>query len=93
MLTFFTSVTLTFNLVNPISIGTRWGRHNHVLTKTNQHVKYESSVINSSQNIERKQFFFYFTKMTLRLVTLTFDLVNPKSIGSCPHQHQSACEI
>ena len=56
MLTFFTSVTLTFNLVNPISIGTRWGRHNHVLTKTNQHVKYESSVIKSFQDNERKQF-------------------------------------
>ena len=48
----------------------------HVLTKTNQRVKYKGSVTNSSQDNERKPFF---TEVTL--VTLIFDLVNPKSIG------------
>ena len=46
------------------------------LTKSNQHITYESFVINSSQEIEQKPFF---TKRTL--VILTSDLVNPKSIG------------
>ena len=33
----------------------------HVSTKTNQHVKYESSVINSSQDNEQKPYFTLFT--------------------------------
>ena len=52
----------------------------HVLTKTKQHVKYESSVINGFQDNMRKLSYFVFTKVTH--VTLTFDLVNPKSIGA-----------
>jgi len=50
-----------------------------VLTKTNQHVKYKSFVINSSQDNEQKPCLHYFTNVTV--VTLPFDLVNPKSIG------------
>jgi len=42
----------------------------HVLTMTNQHVKYESSMI----NIKQKLFFLIFPAVTL--VTLIFDLVN-----------------
>jgi len=42
-----------------------------------QVVKYESFVTNSSQDNERKKLLTFF-KVTL--VTLTFDLLNPKSI-------------
>jgi len=45
----------------------------HVLNKTNLHVKYEISVINSSKDNERKAVFFSFTKVTI--VTLTFDFI------------------
>jgi len=45
-----------------------------VLTKTNQNITYESSVINIYQQIERKAFLF--TKVTF--VTMTFDLNNTK---------------
>jgi len=38
-----------------------------VLTKTNQHVKYESSVINSSQDNEQKHVYIFFTNVTLTL--------------------------
>jgi len=50
-----------------------------VLTKTNQHITYESSMINNSQENEWTPFF---TKVTL--VTLTFDLKNIKSIRVKP---------
>ena len=40
----------------------------HAFIKINQHVKYESYVINSSQDNDQKA-----------LVTLTFNLVNPQS--------------
>jgi len=55
-----------------------------VLTKTNQHVKYKSFVINSSQDNEQKPCLHYCTNVTL--VTLPFDQVKPKSKGSCPSQ-------
>jgi len=50
-----------------------------VLSKRNQHITYESSVINSSQENEQKPFF---TKVIL--VTLTLDIKNTKSIGVKP---------
>ena len=40
-------MTLPFVQVNPINKG-------HVLTQTNQHVKYENSALNSSQGKEWK---------------------------------------
>jgi len=67
MCTIFTSNPCDLDLVNSKSTG-------HGLTKTNQHVEYNSSVIKISQDGERKPLL---TKRTL--VTLTFDL-NPKSI-------------
>jgi len=48
----------------------------HVPTKTNQHVKYETSVINNSEDNERNPLFYKVT-----LVILAFDLVNLKSFG------------
>jgi len=47
----------------------------HVSMKTNQHVKYESYVKNSSQDNEQKPCEHFFTN---NLVTLTYNLVNPK---------------
>ena len=54
-----------------------------VLTKTNQHVKYESSLKQLFSRYDVKIMLTLFvTKITI--VTLTFDLVNPKSIGVLP---------
>jgi len=47
-----------------------------VSIKTNQHVKYESYVINSSQDNDQKACVHIFTS---ELVTLPLNLVNPKS--------------
>jgi len=49
-------MTLTLDLVNP-KINT-----SHVLATTNQQVKYESCLLNNSQDIERKTFLFYLQK-------------------------------
>ena len=56
----------------------------HVFTKTNQHVKYESFVINKFQDNKQKPWLF-FTQ-----VTLTFDIKNTKSIRVKPSQKQLA---
>ena len=48
----------------------------HVLAKTNQHVEYQSCVINNNQNIERKIFFNNSDPCDIDLY-----LVNPISIG------------
>jgi len=59
----------------------------HVLAKTNPQVKYEISVINSSQENEQKIFLICFSRkyvyfvLQVSLVTLTFDLMNPKAKG------------
>ena len=42
-----------------------------VLTKTNQHVKYKSFVINSSKNNEQKLCLHYFRNVTLVTLPLT----------------------
>jgi len=68
-------MTLTFDLKACETKFNTW----HVLTKTNQRVKYESVVINSYRDNERKPFCFVVLQVTH--VTLTFDLVSPKSIG------------
>ena len=47
----------------------------HVPTNTNRHVKYETSVVNSSQDNEQKHVYIVLTKVTF--ATLTFDLANP----------------
>jgi len=63
-----TFVTWTVDLVNIEFIIIYIKSSGHVFTKTNEHVKYKSAVINSYQDNELKQ---YYTKVTL--VALTFD--------------------
>ena len=80
MFTFFSQVTLvtfTFNLVNPKWIGVMCS------TNTNQHVKYDSFVINSCHENGPKP---YFTKKNH--CALTSDLENPKSIISVINRFQ-----
>ena len=62
----------------------------HVSTKTNQQVKYQRFVINSSKDNERKPCLHVVLKMTL--VNLAFDLESPTSLRSYPYQDQSVCE-
>ena len=60
----------------------------HVFTKINQHVKYERFVIPVLKIMSKNQVYICFTKMTV--VTLTFDLVYPTSIGSSHKRAQRA---
>jgi len=85
-----TTVTLTSDLVNIFNYKSHpcnldlWLREPktnrcHVLTKSNQYVKYETIVINSPQYNKRNQFLWE-TKI-VAFVTLTLDLVNTTSIS------------
>jgi len=52
------------------------GIKSHVIAKTNQHVKYESSVVDSYADNERKHFYL----SNVSLLILLFDPVDPKSM-------------
>jgi len=60
------------------------------LTKSNQHITYESYVINSSQENEGKPYFF----IKVILLTLTYYLINSMSIGvMLPSRPISKCNM